>query len=264
MFQTCVLLPFEGYDELSVRLKPWPACRVVPGITWSPSRQAANGELYGIDRGPQADAYYADVVFFGEASDMETLADWLEQHGREPFCLSQIDGLIFPPNLDQVGSVPVAPVARDMENRVFWSHESGVNELHMTLRAVEPDFVESPPSSLDALVFSGVFTGDKSTSIGVQFSMSGKAVTVDLDQDAGVFHSAFTQGEAETAAALRYLMEMARANAFEMPAWTPYPFGKARGALPKNCKCREINISRASLNRWTLNLELVESFEVVP
>lgn len=261
---TCTLFPAESGGNLSVRVKPYPATRVRPGIEWPAGGRAADGEWYGIDRGAATDAYFADVVFFGSKSEMRDLAEWLEVHGRGDFRLGQISGLVFPPHLNQSGFVSVAPAGRRREGHVFFSpgEAEGMHELAMTLRAVSPVIVDSPGSSLGGLALQPSYEADKSTEVAMEFSIDGDAHAVDAAGDAGRFVGSFRQDSESAAAVLKFLLQANRASPFDFPdlPQVDYPFGITRGGLPKKCKARSFSIARESLNRWGMKIEFVESF----
>lgn len=264
MTPSCVLYPVGGGPGHPVRVQPFPVPAIVTGIEWSEVRRAQNGERYGIDRGAERDIYTAEVVFFGTAAEMNAVGDWLDMYGRGMLKMANIDGHIFPPDVDQSGEITVAVIGRDEEQRVFASPtEQGVHILPMTLRLVSPSFIDVAPS-LDGIVLQPEsMTPDKVTDISVVFSEAGDPVVVDYDQDAGLFAADFMQGPEETAAAIRFLLATARAGSFDLPIFptVTYPFGAARGGYPKRAKCIGMTVARHSLDYWMLRLTLAESFE---
>jgi hypothetical protein len=258
---SCDLAPEGIGTVLSVRIKQFPNFAIVPAVDWPAARDAANGEQYGVNRGEQSDIYTVDVTFFGTATEMADLADWLEEFGRDSFRLTNISGFIFPPHLDQSGEFAVAPVAREKEKRVFFSDVAdGVNVLDMTLRAVEPTLIGSP--SLSGLTLGEEFTQGANTSVEFAFSDEGVEIGIDTDMDSGIFATTFVQETVATRNALRFLM-LVREEAFTLPAFprVDYPFGEQRGAGPKQVKLRSIKGSRQSLGMWAVSPEFVESFE---
>ncbi len=263
---SCTLLNISTSDSITIRVKEFPVCNVALAVEWPSARVAANGDVYGIDRGAQSDIYTAEIVIFGTVAEMAAVAAWLQANGRNKFRLTSISGYIFPPHIDQSGTIKVSPVARDLEGRVFFAPtEDGTNELSIKLRLTDLDedtYVGTP--SIAGLTLGEVFTQGASNTVAHTFSDSGAEVDIDLDADAGLFSAPFVQDTAATRDAMLLLTgDTIRQNAFDFPALpgVDYPFGEQRGPLPKRCKQRVIACRRISLDMWEIRPEWPESFE---
>ncbi len=251
-------------QSVSVRVNPWPQVSLRRNITWM---EDAAGFRHGCDRGVDGDVYSARVTVFGIQSEMNAFADWVETNGRGIFEVSEINGVAFAPIVDQ--SVPLNATILDLERlqRAFFSpNATGVDEVTFTLRAIQPGLVTSPSASLDSLRLLDQFEQDKSTTVVKSFYQNGGTAAADYRADAGRFAGRFHQTTDETRSILRYLMgtgtiPTGRALTFPFPSLPGviYPFGKARGGLPLNCKAADVKVTRTSLDRWNLDLELVEA-----
>ncbi len=263
---SCTLVNISTSDSIAVRAKEFPVCNVALAVDWPAARAAANGEVYGVDRGGQSDVYTADLVIFGTVDEMADVAAWLQANGRNKFRLTAISGYIFPPHIDQSGTIKVSPVARDLEGRVFFAPtEYGANELAIKLRLVdlgEDTYVGTP--SIAGLTLGENFTQGASNTVAHTFSDSGAEVDIDLDADAGLFSSPFVQDTVATRNSMLLLTgDTIRQSAFDFPTLpgVEYPFGEQRGPLPKRCKQRVIACVRKSLDMWEVKPEWRESFE---
>jgi hypothetical protein len=248
-------------ETVNVRVKPNPATSISLGVTWA---QDAAGYWRGVDRG--VDFYDSSVTVFGTVAEMLAFAEWVEGNGRGEFEVSVFNGQLFPPVVDQSGAINAVILDVDRLRRVFFSPSSGVEEVSFTLRLIDPPLVETPASSLSTLRIGHTFEADKSTDRETGFYGDGQVFGSEWRSDTGRFVGGFDQSSTEAAAILRYLVgastlaDEGRALTFSFPSiGVAYPFGFARGGLPKNCKCRNIRVERLSLSRWLLRLELVEA-----
>lgn len=251
------------FGELPVKLKPFPVPSIRRNVTWA---MDSWGRWQGADRGPAGDVYEAKVTVFGTKAEMENFADWVETDGRGAFTVSEISGVIFAPVVAHTSPIDVVIVERERLKRVFFSTtDVGVDEVTFTLRVVNPTLWLPPDPGLGALRLQDQFEQDASTTVFPKFSGEGVPFLADRQYDSGRFVGEFVQDEVATREILWYLLAMKRANSFEFPVLpgVAYPFGKARGGLPKLCKVTELTIARLSLRRWVLRLTFVEHFEEI-
>ncbi len=254
------LLSYSEEYALDVEVKPLPATRVVPAMVWS---QAANGEWSCTDRGADQDYYEADMTFFGTKSDMDSLAAFLQSWCRGIFKIHNIDGFLFMPNVLQTGTLTCVIPSRDRVQQVYYSPtETGVQELKATFRAISATLINSPAASLSGLVLQEQFEADKTTAETTVFAYDQTATVLDRANDAGTFKGHFLQELASAQAILRYLLETARGSAFAFPTLpgVEFPFGEARGALPKSCKSIGLSCTQVDLTHWDIAPVWVESF----
>ena len=251
------------FGSLPVKLKPFPAPSVRRNVAWA---MDSWGRWQGADRGAEGDFFDAKVTVFGTKAEMEAFADWAEEHGREEFAIDEIDGVIFAPLVMHTAPIQAVITDRERLKRVFFSStDTGVDEVTFTLRAVDPGLWAPSEPGFERLLLQDQFEQDKSTTVFPRFSGDGVPFIADRQFDAGRFVGEFIQDEAGTREALRYLLYTKRAESFDFPTLpgVTYPFGKARGGLPKLCKVTDLGIARPSLRRWALRITFVEYFEEV-
>jgi hypothetical protein len=246
------------FGDLEVKVKRWPVVTLRRNITWA---EDSAGFWQPCDRGTDGDFYNARVTAFGTKSEMENFADWIEANGRGTFTITDLDGIVFAPIVNQAGTLSATIIDLERLQRTFTAPGGeGIDEVTFTLRAVQPALVSSPAASLESLRLQEQFEHDKSTSVLKDFFQDGGAVSFDLGHDTGRFLGKFLQTTYEAKAILRYLMGTNRTAAFAFPALegVDYPFGKARGSSLQ-CRAKEVKISRVSLDRWNFEIEFVEA-----
>jgi hypothetical protein len=248
-----------GSTSVDLMVKPYPRASIRRNVTWE---QDSSGRYLPCDRGAQADWYDAEVTVHGNKADMEAFGTWLSTEGRETFTVAVTNGVVFAPNMNQTVSNTVTILNMDRLKRVFWaSPTNGVDEVTFTLRAINPTLY-STTGSLSSLRILEQYEQDRSWGVSPTFTMGGDVVHHDHRDDAGRFRATFEQTTSEMIPILNYLVGTGRADAFTFPSISgvDYPFGIAAGALPLSCRAREFSVSRDSLNRWNLDLELVQDF----
>jgi hypothetical protein len=249
---------FKGLSSpIEVKVKPWPVPKYTPNVTW---QQDSSGRWLPSSRTIAGDFWDIEVTLFAVKANMETFARWLDKEGRETFTVTAVDGVLFPPLIDQ--SAPFSACVVDVERilRVFWGGvNNGVDEVRFTLRAMSPAFIAVEPS-LDSLCLQPEDERDASWSMSPAFLAGGGAVFMDRQDRAGRFRARFVQTEDEARAILKHLAHGdGRASAIPFPSiGVEYPFGPARGGMLKSCRVREWRITRESLGMWGFEIEFVE------
>ena len=250
-------ITLTGADSsISLMLKPFPKASIRRNVTWE---QASSGEWYPCDRGAQADFYDAEVTVFGEKADMDAFSAWLDAQGRETFEVSNVNGVVFAPNVNQTVDFDVTILGMQALKRVFWaSPTNGVDEVTFTLRAIDPTLYGTT-GSLSALSLEPQYEHGKSFESFPTFLQDGSAVHHDLRNDAGRFVGDFNQTTTEAIALLNFLVGVGRADSFAFPSiGVEYPFGVSKGDSVL-CRAKEFSLNRSSLNRWNLGIEFVEA-----
>lgn len=250
-----------GSSALQVKVKPFPSPRIIPALSWA---QDTAGNWHVTDRTANQDVHEADAVMFGTKSEMEILANWIEASGREKFVISDFDGTFFAPLVDHTQDVECTFLNLGRMRQAFFAPDSGVYELSATFRALAPAWVSTTPS-LESLRLQQGFEADKSTEVRKAFFYDTNVFAVDDRSDSGRFVGTFRQRKSEAEAILRYLLHETRAQAFAFPELpgVDYPFGKAHGALPKQCLAKSISVFRVNLKVWEIKIEFVEQREIV-
>jgi len=234
----------------------WPTCPIQPAILWD---QDAAGYWGGSDRGASQDIYESTCLFAGPEGTINTLEQALDAN-RESMTLGAFQAPIFAPNVDHTGSLTVA--ALDIQRKqVQYGISAHVYSLQVTFRAIAPPLLATTPS-LAGLRPQDGFVATNSYESPKAFSMSQTAYYGDHRSDSGTLDVTLVQNTATTRAILAYILTTARANAVAFPsalaATIAYPWGRSRGA-PTNCRFTGLSVSRKNLNRWTLQLRLVEA-----
>lgn len=249
---------FKGLSSsIEVKFKPWPAPKFTPNVTW---QQDSSGRWLPCSRTIAGDFWDIEVTLFASKANMEAFALWLDKEGRETFTVSAVDGELFPPLINQSGPFQACVIDVDRVMRVFWAGPSnGVDEVRFTLRALNPAFHEATPS-LASLRLQPEYEQDASWPMSPAFYAGGGATFADRQDRAGKFRGRFLQRTEEAKAILAYLAHGdGRASAFPFPTiGVEYPFGRARGGVPKLCRVREWRITRESLGLWGFEIEFVE------
>lgn len=250
---------FSGlYTSIEVKVKPWPAPKYTPNVTW---QQDSSGRWLPCSRTVAGDFWDLRVTAFGPKADMDALALWLDRNGRGSFTVEAVDGELFPPLIDQ--SSPLTACVVDVERmlRVFWaSPVNGVDELVFTLRLLSPMFITATPS-IASLRLQPEDERDSSWPMSPAFYAGGGATFADRQDRAGRYRARFVQMTDEVAGILAFLVHgPGRASAFPFPTFigVEHPFGPARGGALKPCRVREWSLERVSLHMWAFEIEFVE------
>ncbi len=247
-----------GPSALQIRIKPFADPGLKWNLTWS---QDSAGRFLPCDRGQAGDIWTAKVTVCGTKSEMEAFATWVEAYGRGTFTISAFDGVHFAPLVFQESTMTACIADIDRLERVFWGGVSnGVDEVEITLRAVDPDFYGTTPS-LSTLRPLSEYEQDKSWTVTATGLEDGGMAYTDLRVDAGRFVGQFRQTLGETRAIMAYIVQgVGRGASFTLPTFSgvTYPFGVARGVGPFLCRAMGFEIRRHSLHYWDLKITFSE------
>ena len=240
-------------------MRPWPACSIAPSILW-----VQDSALYwnGSDRGAAQDAYEATAIFQGRETVINTLEQSLDAY-REAVALSGFNTPLFAPNVDHTGTINA--VIRSIDRtQLQWGAPYTTNQIYqleVRFLAISPTLLATTPSWASLRMQDG-FRASRSYESRKAFTYAQTAAYADRRSDVGIFEASFSQSTAQIQAILAYLLTTARAASVAFPsavsAVVPYPWGRARGT-PGNCQVRAFSVARKNLNRWNLNLTLVEA-----
>jgi hypothetical protein len=238
------------------RVRPWPRPKIKRAIQW---KRAANGNVYGSDRGASQDIYTTEVSFLDTEDKINSISNILNSN-KDTVTLSAFNVDIFAPNIDHTGSITCAYEVTSERRRenVSTSHED-MYSLTVVFRAIAPS-VLGTTQSLSTLRLKEAITPDHSRTIGRSFSTSGAQAYAEYVSDTGFLKASFSQKTSEVKAILAYLLTTARASSFTLPTFTglDYPFGYSRGSGSFSTVAVDINIARANLNRWDLDIDFAE------
>lgn len=235
---------------------PFPEPIITPAIKWIFD---SAGNPKGSDRGAAYDIYESKVKFIDTENNINAIILELDSN-REAVSLSNFDTIVFSPEVSHTGTITCAHEIIGDKRRVFNSTSvDDVYELSVKFRAISPSLIGTS-ASLSTLKIQEALTADQSWSLGRAFSESGAHFYADRRRDVGRLQASFSQTTAQLQAILAYLLTTARASTITLPTFSglTYPFGYLRGVGPFNAKVLSFGISRANLNRWTLDIEFAE------
>lgn len=241
-------------------VRQWPRYRIIPGWKYN-SKPLANGNYVASDRGSTQDVYETDVMFYDTEAKINTLQQTLESN-RQAITMSAIGDFIFPPIVDQTGSVTVTITTQNLRGqKAFAVVQTGMWELAVTFQIVGSANLAYLTPSLANLVLQMESDQDKTYTSLKSRSYSGTVDYQDLHTDTGIFKAKFVQNTTTTNKILAYLMVTARSATVSFPTigGVTYPFGISRGALPKSCKFLDFSIVRLNNEQWEIGLTAVEN-----
>lgn len=235
----------------------FPESRITPALQWT---QSAGLIWYASDRGAVQDVYESEVTFFDTEQRVNAVYTLLENN-RESFTLSAFADSVFAPNVDHTQNITAT--ITNPYNRTFKATavpNTGMYQLNVSLRAVQPSFSSTSPS-LASLRLQPGFLASSTYESKKEFAYDETPFYKDRRDDTGVFRASFVQTTAEIKPILSYLTTTARGNSIAFPnIGVGYPFGPSKGVYSSlNCRVKNYSFKRKSFPLWQIDLELVEA-----
>lgn len=249
-------MPSFSIAGTAVDVLEWPRPTLRRAIEWE---QLGSLNWRGSDRGAAQDEYESVVRVRGVESAINSLQTLL-QANREGLTLSAFVVPLFAPNVSHAGSIASTVLSMGPRQHVsFANPTTGYYEMEIAFRALAPTFLGTTPSLASLRPVRG-YEADKSYEVGKAFTYAQAGLYSDPNTDIGRYTGTFMQTTAEAQAILAYICTTARAASVSMPTipGVTYPFGVVRGALPKTCRIKSVEVSRHDLRYWILRIEFVE------